>query len=324
MMGLVYPSTASGRSRRRIWTPDQGITRPSCWLDASRRDTLITVATATGVNTSGSASAGTSSITTASTLVGQVVVGMVVTFGADTVEYSVTSINATTIVVTPVLDSTVPNATAINCLHVSDWADVSGNGLSAAQTTSGNRPVFGDRALNGMPAVYGMGDTYTRHMTLALAANPYSIFAAMSANGNGTLIGNATNNNNLQIRTLSNTVQILKQNVVNYLAGTFTYTNDVPFVMSIITANGDNRAAINGSYDTNTTATTITGATGNIFKRAAATPNYFSGRLGELLVYYSIQKDSEIQKIEAYLSHKWGAVATLISSSSYKQRPPVS
>lgn len=312
-----------GRSKRRIWTPYEGQTRPACWLDASRRDTITTVVTSTGVNTSGSASAGASSVTTASTLVGQIAVGMSITFGSEGIEYVVTSINSTTIGVTPVLVNTVATATAINRLNVSDWLDISGNGLNAAQTTAGSRPFYGASGINGLGSVYGFGDTYTRHMALALAANPYSIFGVMVSDGNGTLIGNATNSNNLQIRMLSSHLEILKQNVANYLTGTITYTNGTPFMMSIVTASGDNRAAVDGTYESNTTATTITGATGNLFRRAASTPNYYNGRVGELLVYYSVLTNSEIEKVQGYLAHKWGVDAPMIASSPYKHMPPV-
>lgn len=312
-----------GRSKRRIWTPAESQSRPACWLDASRRDTLTLVATSTGVNTSGTASAGATSVTSASSLAAQLAQGMTLTFGTSHEEYVITSVVTTTINITPALVSSVSSGTAINRLNVSNWNDISGNGVNASQATGGSQPFYGDSGVNGMGSVYGFGDTYTRHLALTLSASPYSIFGVMVSDGNGTLIGNATNNNNIQVRMLSSHLEILKQNVANYLTGTITYTNGSPFLMSIVTATGDNRAGVNGTYETNTTATTITGATGNLFRRAAATPNYYTGRLAELIVYYSVLASSEIEKVQGYLVHKWGLDSSFIASSPYKHMPPV-
>ena len=43
------------------------------------------------------------------------------------------------------------------------------------------------------------------------------------------------------------------------------------------------------------------------------------GRLGELIIFNSALTDSEIQKVEGYLAHKWGLTGTLPASHAYKQ-----
>ena len=43
------------------------------------------------------------------------------------------------------------------------------------------------------------------------------------------------------------------------------------------------------------------------------------GRLGELIIFNTALTDSEIQKVEGYLAHKWGLAGTLPASHAYKQ-----
>jgi hypothetical protein len=312
-----------GRARHRVWSPYESPVKPSLWLDATRRDTITTVVTSTGVNTSGSASAGATSVTSASTLVGQLVSGMIVTFGAAGDEYVVSGVTSTTVTFAPGLAATVSSGSAINRLNISDWDDLSGNAVSTTQGTAGNQPFYGTNAINGLAAVYGLGDTYARYMTTATPAGSYTVFAALTISGNCTLIGGNTNLTNIQIRALSNHWEILKQNVANYLTGTNTFTTDVPHILSAVSASGDNRLGINASVETSATTFTAYAAGNALFRRASATFNYFNGRLGEMVIYNAILSQTEIDKNIGYLAHKWGLEEPLVAGTPYKQAPPI-
>ena len=48
----------------------------------------------------------------------------------------------------------------------------------------------------------------------------------------------------------------------------------------------------------------------------------FEGDLGELLIFNTALSDSDIQKIEGYLAHKWGRTSALPNDHPYKNSAP--
>lgn len=44
--------------------------------------------------------------------------------------------------------------------------------------------------------------------------------------------------------------------------------------------------------------------------------------LGEVIVFESVLSDEDVEKVEGYLAHKWGATASLPDSHGYKDEPP--
>jgi len=64
---------------------------------------------------------------------------------------------------------------------------------------------------------------------------------------------------------------------------------------------------------------TEAGSVTHIGRRAA---NYHAGLLGEIIVVNSALSDSDRQKLEGYLAHKWGMAGALPSGHPYKSAPP--
>jgi hypothetical protein len=224
------------------------------------------------------------------------------------------------------------DATRINQANntaVATWADQSGNGYDATQSTTAARPTFIASGLNGLPVV--RFDGTDDHLGLsggalglfknvagatifiavkysATAVNASSFFAS---NGTSATIAR------IQIRTTTTpryqvTARRLdadsSQNV-----GSNQATSTTNFVIHSAFFNYQNtlmQQYINGTLDGEKTDFQTAGNTSNtdslaiFLGRVSAT--YLTGDIAEIIVYNRALNTSELAQVHRYLSRKWG------------------
>jgi hypothetical protein len=211
---------------------------------------------------------------------------------------------------------------SLNGTTVSQWADQSGNGASAAQATTDLQPTFVASAANGKPAV--KFDGTNDYLTFSLPTNGLTgatlILVSQSDidyNGdwNGVLRAPLFFNETAGWGSLHLSPF---QKVVRWRFGT-TQANNLPSYTrpSAVTGFSISTAIKNGAVETlyvngaqalqqSGKYTTIAGvqATGNL-GRGYDNNTYFPGQIAEVLIYDHALTDSDRQQVEQYLTQKY-------------------
>jgi hypothetical protein len=219
---------------------------------------------------------------------------------------------------------TIPATTS-----VARWDDKSGNNRHVTQSTSDKRPATAS-TIGSLNAIqYDGTDDELQNMTFGISSLNLSIFAVQR------YVTRVMSDASFAINRTTAT----EGSITHYDADTanhsMTYRYPTPttyMVYASPTADQLMSYVKNGTSDqevwengtskrTKTDAmTTFTSQLLALGSRNGA--NYGNVRHGEIIILGSAANDSDRQKIEGYLAHKWGLAANLPSDHPYKNTPP--
>jgi len=198
---------------------------------------------------------------------------------------------------------------------ISNWADKSGNGRNALNTTSGALPVYTANAFNGISTlVFSSDPMVTDHAYVVSPNNTISTFVVINPTSSSAPTGNTeflyTDANypvfDLYLNT-SNDLRIIFNNSDRYIAPGSAIMNKSNLV-SIVSDATTLNIYLNGksmySAAVNSSNTLLT-----LSSRWRVGTNGYAGALCEILMYPVALSTGQRQSVEAYLAVKWGLTA---------------
>lgn len=213
--------------------------------------------------------------------------------------------------------------------NVEQWDDKSGNGRDFTQSTEAERPSIGSAAINGKDVVrFGGGNDVLEKASFPDSESAYSIFIVLQVDndppadvdqsgiwvfGEGQPCHHPYTNGELYNDFGSSSRR-----------GPFSPGVDLdsPHLFSIESESGSWIARMFGdsihSDDSNTVGMRSTAELGG----ATAPGRYLDGDIAEVVLLFEVPSESDRQKIEGYLAHKWGLEANLPAGHPYKSSPP--
>ena len=205
---------------------------------------------------------------------------------------------------------------------VSNWADKSGNGGSASQSTAANQPTFTASGLNNLPTLsFDGSNDYLRSSTLNIS-QPYSIFmVAKTTGGSGRdyLFDGIVDNNQRSLIALNNSGKVQlwagswANSNINTPSGYFTIASVFNSASGVVSLNGTAVSSLNTGGRNLSNGITI-GAN----YPSTPTADFLGGNIAEILIINSALDTIDRQKIEGYLANKWGLVSSLPSDHPHK------
>lgn len=198
---------------------------------------------------------------------------------------------------------------------ISSWADISGNGRSASQATSINRPTFLANWRNGQPAVNFNGAAQSQFLTTDLSAksSKAAIFIAFelsaAANSSGSrdqrLFSSQTRTSadvGLNIDTFAssgNAIRTLNSN--GAAVSSSAISTATPYIMSLTTEGG--ALYVNGAKQATSpiNGLTLNNALFQIGNHLNGSGKHFAGRIAEILFYEELTT-AQRQAVEGFLS----------------------
>lgn len=228
------------------------------------------------------------------------------------------------------LDADDADTLTLNGSNVAQWDDKSGNGRNVVQATSALQPVYGSNAINGKPALIFDGDDDKMSTTVG------NIFS--TTDGGKSILSvirykdTTTGTQNVYMTDLAaNTPRMyLQANAGTLRAYNGTYLTDGTYTAGQI----DLSSLVQLSSGTFLLYRDGTLAGTGVPPTAAATSGFLIADsnttfgsnadidTAEFVVFDGDIDDTDRQKIEGYLAHKWGLVANLPSNHPYKAAPP--
>ncbi len=225
------------------------------------------------------------------------------------------------------LDAADASTITLNGSTVSQWNDKSGNSRNFSQATAGNQPLYSINALNGKNVVnFVSSDALTR------AAIPFNDL------GNNSLyvVGNRTGSNSFNVtviisRAATRTRNMLFGNGSSYW-GVYNAYSPVGFVgatykiCGIIADQATNAFLYYQDGTSQGSAGTVNADTvfgdNNCYLGNDQYGSSLIGNIAEVIFCDEKNTDSDRQKIEGYLAHKWGMQASLPNEHPYKSFTP--
>jgi hypothetical protein len=222
----------------------------------------------------------------------------------------------------------------LNGSTVSQWNDKSGNLRNVSQATATSQPTYLTNGLNGKPVLtFDGGDSLANNID-SFYTSDISFFTVARTTSTTTLQSVISKNG------ASNREWYFGVDATNKI---FQITNDIGSSSS-----GDRKASSTGNAGTNYgiwatsksgtnvtvsldgTTNSVTLASGTVFNgtsgiqigNGGATTSPFNGGMAEIVVIASSVSDTDRQKLEGYLAHKWGLTANLPAGHPYKTKAP--
>jgi hypothetical protein len=223
------------------------------------------------------------------------------------------------------LDAADPSSLTLSGSSVSSWADKSGNGRNASQSTSSFRPVLQTNQQNGLSAIKwdGVDDRLDGSLswptngqtTLFIAYNVTNISASQRVfDINGNSYGNFAS-------PWGTTPMTYMSDALLWLAGASYPTNALYTQSTTSTGWRIYSVVFNGTSSLmwkNGVSMALSGSGASVTPNGTAYTlgNYangtssemFSGHIGEVIFYSGNLSTTQRQQIEGYLSWKWGLI----------------
>jgi len=220
---------------------------------------------------------------------------------------------------------------------VSQWNDKSGNGETLVQTISANQPSLLTNSINGLSALYFSGtwlQSNDTNFSRLLLPNSTVFIVENSAGAQNSEVFASRNGGNMYILFLpysGNYLGFGSNTSPNYVGGGGTSSGP-----HLFTALG----TISGSYEALLEDGTILGSTNSPSAAEAATFScpvtvgtrfsgctsstayYYTGSVGEIIVYNFALTQAQYQLVEGVLACKWGLQANLPSTHPYASTCP--
>lgn len=260
---------------------------------------------------------------------------------------------------TTIYDATTGGSLPSSGNDVARWEDKSGGGYHVTQGTAADRPHYVTNTLNGKPVIEcsaqwltaatasdwtflhdATGSTIVAVWKVGNSIDPNAAYSIMGTNGLATInIGagwfyddrSAIARDDRIVSFVSRGVN--NQPAVNNVSGDGVLTANAPALLSLVTdpsnqsaanrsvfrVNGGGAIANNAASDAPTSANPTfpvqLGAAGN-----SAFP--LTGYFAEVVICDALLSQSDREKLEGYLAHKWGLTGNLPVSHPYKSTAP--
>jgi hypothetical protein len=229
-------------------------------------------------------------------------------------------------------DTSATTAATNNGL-VARWDDKSGNARHATQAASGDRPTRTDSSINGLTALTFALDSLTTSYEPEDSTD-FQILGVVDGNvttfDQASIVGFSRNPSNFQgpalRQTDANVIIVLsrsKTDSTSLLINT-TVTKANAFVFSFQRSSGAFRLWVDGADSLNQADTKDYDGHGvwNIGAARADDVRPWEGKISEIIIPQYSVSDSDRQKLEGYLAHKWGLTGNLPANHPYKSAPP--
>jgi hypothetical protein len=219
---------------------------------------------------------------------------------------------------------------------VSQWDDKSGNGRNATQGTAAARPVVSSGGLGGLDVVVFDGtDDQMGISSIPTGQSAYAIYAVLRndqdppSNAAQSGIWNFTGDTSMSTRNSHH--PFTDSNLYHNFGSTTRKSvgNPTPSLSSAHIFNVDSAASswvarLNGtqifSTGTNTVGMQSTCYIG--LSDIVDSNRFYDGAYAEVVLVTSVLSQSDREKMEGYLAHKWGLESTLPALHPYKSSPP--
>ena len=227
------------------------------------------------------------------------------------------------------LDASDPTTITTAANAVSEWRDKSGLGNHAA-AVSGNTTLSAINSLTTVQlnntslggAISNTGPSVTAFVIATMENTTQSNGRLLSC-GLPTELDTATNSSTLLNRLTTGNQVYSTRAGVNTSFVTLTY--GVPFIMAIQYTGVQNGIYLNGSLQGSpaNVAATFAYTRYRVGNTAGSGANAFwTGQVGEILLYNAVLVPIQRQAVEGYLAWKWGLTANLPATHPYKNRQP--
>lgn len=209
---------------------------------------------------------------------------------------------------------------------VSTLNDLSGNGITVAQSTAADQPTYSTNCINSLACLVFNGSSDFLYGTTGFpTTSSYSILAVAK-------FGAATSNNILSSYYDTGTAHAFLGGgseapslwqTATFAIGTTTGTSVFLATATYVNTSGFGSVYVNGGTAATGTTTNkpVTDASIEIGGNAGAS-NYLTGNIAELILYNSALSTAEQQYLEGYLAWKWGLQASLPVGHPYKSAAP--
>lgn len=217
---------------------------------------------------------------------------------------------------------------------VATWTASAGNNATGP-ADSASRPKYHSVGINAMPSIYFDGGD---HMTVLNSdvATAHTVFFVAKRTGNGA--GDAWRTPLSYYQPSS-----ADRGAVHYIKPSTGYTASYPhypvgswyddyspgialdetYMVCLPFKTGVWTLYRNGSSENSATASTYQSDIAGLVIGGQVNPyRRFQGYVSEVIVYAGVLTQSEREKVEGYLAHKWGLAAKLPANHPYKSNPP--
>lgn len=220
-------------------------------------------------------------------------------------------------------DASDTGTITLNGSNVSGWNDKSGNNRHVSQAIASYQPTYQTNNLNGLAGISSAGSTIRLESASNISWNfDIGSFASVCS-------FEATNNYEalfmLDGRQSPAQFFFFRRNVSTAFGEPYR-TTPISSGATVYAGRYNRNVAVNGStngtyYSSALLSTFTTSST--ISKLTVLGPsNPFVGAINELIVLNSYISDSDREKLEGYLAHKWGLTNNLPSNHPYKNNTP--
>jgi hypothetical protein len=224
------------------------------------------------------------------------------------------------------LDAADSTTLTLSGTSVTTWADKSGNGRNATQTTAGNRPVYSSANRNVRFTRSSSHFLNLPDSTLPTGNSAYGYFIvcswAQAIDGLG-LIGGGNYGSGGQVFAMRSTGT--NRRILTYWWGNdfetpdFAYTVNVPLLVEGVYTPGGARAIFtNGTQLATNNPSARNQGVGNNRIGLTFGSEYMDGTISEILIYNVALTSAQRQQIESYLTWKWGLQGNLPSTHPFK------
>ena len=222
--------------------------------------------------------------------------------------------------------------------QVTQWDDISGNGLHLTQATGSNQPITGTRTIKGLNAFdfdganhYLVNPDGVQEDTLSFFILAQTDNDAASTDGTQAVLSQTIGSNpttEIHMKANEDVGKIIMRGASS-INQSFTVTRETPQVMTaiaeasdgtdgVLRVSGGSDVAVDGVYPLSTAIRDLI-----IGRQKLATPTRsFNGLLGEIIIVSGQVSDAVRDQIEAYLMWKWGGVPNFDAGHAYKNFPP--
>ncbi len=216
---------------------------------------------------------------------------------------------------------------------VSQWSDKSGNGTNMVQSTASKKPTLTNNGSNSLPTLTfdGVDDSLLSTQSVG-ASQAFTVYSVVRN------ISQSTRRDYLFDGTANDTTRCLIS--LNQAGKVMIYAGEIPgspgtdwgnsnistpsgfFIVAAIFDGSTSQIGVNGTHISNIDIHTNSLGSMRMGTNYGAVNDFFEGDIGEFIIVDGVDPQSNIERIEGYLAHKWDLVSNLPSDHKFKYSAP--